>query len=231
MAKWRHGLNSYLKRCKIEKIKRRQRVFELMLDGVVSRRELAAVLGVSQQSIGKDQRAVLKEMEEATRSTMRQRLARRLMQLERAAQKFATEFERSKRRIVKTKTTSTLVLCSGCGGKGGDCTLCGGTGKTKSVTETQEVVQFPGDAMHLKGYVDCVKEMARLERLYPRQSVKVDARQMKTNVVCVKSVFDLSSASPELLLKALRLAGELRRQAISVAEKGEDGQDSGSGQP
>ena len=165
----------------VAQIARRKRLVKLdimLLKGTSSQEEMAAAFGVSQSTICQDIKLIKKRWLEADGEKARAKRAKRIKQLELAAQLAITSFERSRNDAEEITTTTRMEACPRCNGRGettdhDECPHCKGKGEKEMEVTTRKIKGNPGDAAFINTYRDCVKESAKLEALYPRhQAVK-----------------------------------------------------------
>lgn len=191
---------------------RRRKVEQYIRRGFVDQREMAAALGVTQNTISLDVEYILGCWQATEPDVQRDRCSTRIKQLEAIVQEAWNAWELSK---TKSKEVGKLIQpCSTCRGAPQaegqpPCRTCGGTGSV--VTVTRKTKMQTGDPSYLAVIRDCIKECGRLEGLYHPVSKTVN----KTTNVMAVSLPSSGGQSPyagtptELLLQA--------RQALLAA--------------
>lgn len=186
--------------------KRRARVRDMMLKGVVHQDQMAARLGVCQATISKDIKWIFDTWLKDDIRTAKDKRNRRVRQLEMVVQMAIVSFERSRQdaeEITLTKVPRRCPDCKGSGMNGDDnwCETCNGDGTIYAETETRRVKGQAGDSSFLGKFTEAVREMARIENLYPRGGAaarKIEGRVLHAHIGLGN--LDLDKAPAELIL-------------------------------
>lgn len=208
------GRGKHLREMAIVVRERRRKVAEMLIQGVQSQTEMALRLGCSQPTISNDIAAVFDQwLRDDIRKVKRLRLYR-LRQLERAgleayqgyqisrqnAEEVHTAYEREScpecvaRRIKEENTGKKPVKPS----NGSICGTCGGRGYQLVENITRRVKGQAGDAALLRIYLDSLKEIAKLQGLYPKEK---DGKANGLNVHLHANKYDFSKLSTDDLLR------------------------------
>jgi len=144
--------------------------------------DIAARMGVCEATITQDVKAIYATWAAEDSITTKERIARRVRQLELAAREALEGFHRSKNNVESLQTTYDRRECSACAGKkavrGVACRTCDGTGIELVENITRKVTGQAGDAALLKVYLDSVKEAARLQGLYAFVKAKYNRKKL-----------------------------------------------------
>ncbi len=209
---------------------RRAKLEEMILRGVTSKDQMAAALGVTRQTVWRDERWVMENWHRQDVATARRKQALRVKQLESVYRKAMLSYERSTLDAERTTTRMTPRRCASCRGTGfvegtlDWCRSCDGEGLTVNSDVTRETRGQSGNASHLRVALDCIRQIALIEGLYPRGDVTVNKLTVnqQNNVQNV----DLSSAPTDLVLEARRVCLQLssslaRKNGSGGAEEGD----------
>lgn len=210
------GVPSKIRQMQVEARKRRQRVRDYLLRGITSCAEISVALGIRQETIANDLHFIFESwMTQDIRATRKKR-AYRVKQLEFAAHKAILSFERSRQDQEEYQTVATPVPCPECRGTGsvgpeGEewCSTCDGSGRVLNEVVTHRVKGQAGDSSFLRTYIDSIKEIAKLEVLYPRTSAKPVRVEGKVLHAHVHGGIDFSKVSAEAILEAKRAHARL----------------------
>lgn len=206
----------------IAREKRLVKLYDMVLDGHTNQTEMAAAMNVSSSTICQDLKLLYKRIREETVRNMRDmegRLALRIRQLERGAQKSMAGFKRSESPVMQTTTQVRKDVCVACRGTGFAapdewCDVCGGEGVVETEIVTQRASGSPGDSSFLKEYRMTVTELAKLEGLYPEKGEQrhvVEGRVLHAHLHRDEERENRwMGAPPELLLEALRALDKLK---------------------
>jgi hypothetical protein len=192
---------------------RRVRVADLMLRGMTSVAETAAILGVTSMTISRDQREINERWMRTDIKTARLRRTLRIKQLEWSAYEDAVAWERSKKNAEEITTEYIPIACPACNGTGmkdGNeegtewCDTCNGDGKLLKEKVTKRTKGQSGDSKHMANFQSAIKEISRLEGHYPPTgSFKRDASRFPAeSKQQLNQTINFLNAPPELILAA-----------------------------
>lgn len=165
--------------------KRRSNIRDLMLMGI-STVDIAVRLGCSQPTVSNDIQAIFEQWALEDAETTKQKIARRVRQLELSAREAYDGFQRSKNNIETIQTAYERKPCRDCVGKGKQgnrvCKICQGTGEILIENVTRRVTGQAGDPTLLRVYMDSIKEAARIQGLYAYIKAKYNGRKKPREV-------------------------------------------------
>jgi hypothetical protein len=210
--------------------KRRQRIADLMLQGEVSKMKLAAIVGVTTQTITTDMDWIWNYWlhEDIRKSSQHRSIAVRRQLL--AMFEFYQSWQASKQSREQVTTQYIPRPCPKCEGKGrlkrprlddslpqyAVCKTCDGTGKVIEAKVTRTMTGQAGDGSLLEGYAKCVRDIAKLQNLYPtpggkrRSGPELHLHQHgPTNI-------DLSNLPTALLMETQDIFDKLRKSGVTV---------------
>lgn len=211
---------------RMEILRRRRRVSDMLLRGVTSQEQMAARLGVSQPTIALDVRAIYLSWVEGDIKRAVEKRARRVRQLEFAASRSFDAFERSQQNAETVTTEYRQARCPDCRGTtwlNGDpdteewCPTCKGDGTIIVEHVTRQVRGQAGDSSHLGNFWRIIAEIAKMEGCYPtqvniRQKVVQKNQQFNIGAVAVGAV-DYSRVPNEVLIQAMESLERLNQAA------------------
>ncbi len=203
-----------------EQYKQRVRINEverMIVNGETRQWWMALQLNVTDMTISNDVKIIRTRWAKTDEKTGKQRLARRIKQLEKRIQEASDDYEISKWRVFGCKH------CKGFGyiPKQNACPVCDGEGE---IAERK-----PGDATYLRVMKECIVECAKLQGLYP--DVKRDRSSGFAEDRSIVNVFlnapDNEVLAAKMALDRLRLSAQSngRPEVVEarLIESGEQG--------
>lgn len=155
--------------------------------------QVALELGVTPATISNDYRAVMEELKESRHKDSEAIIAQQIAQHQEIIWENWRAWERSKedavRTVVNEEPERECAICSGSGKvrgkdkKSKPCFKCEGKGTLGGIVGTTTVREgrLP-EVSYLRVIVDCMKEIAKLENLYPPEKREVSANVVNWDV-------------------------------------------------
>jgi len=214
-------------------LERRRKVRDLVLQGVFQE-DIAVRLGVCEATITNDVKAIYAKWMDDDKAATKEKIARRVRQLELSAREAYNSFQASKNNVETVQTTydrETCKTCEGTGRKGAKpCKVCEGTGIKLIENITRRQTGQAGDPSLLRVYVESIKEASRLQGLYAyikaRYAKKKDGQPV-VNVMVGNGSIDWSRVPDEKILQiryacaqALESSKALNVSSLPVEENG-----------
>lgn len=192
---------------------RRQRVEEVMLSGPISPSLIAVQFGISEKDAECDINAIRKRWRDNQEDLSDLRI-RRCMQLEKIYTMSLNSFRLSQKGPLEDQTSKDI--CKRCEGEGKEedmpgkfivCQECDGEGMIESTSQVHKAL--PGDPKYLKISADIVKELMKVDGMYPvgqnnATNIQINAASVGGEIaVEVQELF--AGGNQEALLKAQQL--------------------------
>lgn len=199
------------------------KVEQLMEQGLTNQAQLAARLGVSVKSICLYQEEIYRSWRECPPSRTVEKRSLRVRQLEHVVQVANDCFLRSTEPAVQQTTKREEIPCTTCRGWGRvklePCTVCEGKGTVVEEVTTEKVAAGHGDPQFLAIAKDCIREIARLEGLYPSRRItkRVESRVLHAHLV--QGRVEYAQASPDDLIAAKVALERLRGSSTPLIEQ------------
>lgn len=209
----------------IETQRKKNRLEELILKGNTNQIQLAAALNVSNTTISTWIKDIRKDWKEREIVNLDEQRRFRIKQLEHVSTLAFNGFDRSR----KSKEEISLVeeICPRCDGKGSytrneltePCMVCSETGRV--VKEKISVKQSPGDPAFLKIAIETIREIGKIEGVYPvRENNKLLLSATKVNGEVRERIAAIYSDVPDdLLAEALATIDRVEEATKSKRKK------------
>ena len=194
--------------------KRRQKIADLLLMGVVDHIQIAARLDCGDITAYNDIRAIFKQWAIEDKSRMQQKISYRVRQLSLAAREAINSFENSKQSKTNTTTAYKNEPCPNCGEWGvvkkKKCKTCDGKGTVFHEVTTSSKSGTAGDSSFLRTYIDAVKEMATIQGIHHYNKMKASKMKPPRPVFVPTAAYsvDWRCVSDD---KLLQIKGECQR--------------------
>ena len=224
--------NNLPQKKEIEVQRKKIRLEELILKGNTNQIQLSAALGVSTTTIYKWMKDIRIDWQEREIADLDEQRRFRVKQLEHVSTLAFNAFDRSR----KSSEEVSLIeeMCPRCNGRGNvtrneltePCMVCSETGRI--IKEKISVKQKPGDAAFLKVAIESIKEIGKIECIYPvREDNKLLLSATKVNGDVRERVTALYTDVPnDLLVEALatmdrvdKASKESKRKTIETESK------------
>lgn len=207
---------------KIAVLQRRNRVRRDVLGGLQSQGQLAVRYGVSQATISKDIKEILKELREESQYIGPKQVYIAEQRLLDVYSKASNSYELSKKPEEQINTKYVRVKCRSCNGTGFElddkkeetekwCEVCQGKGKVIEEVVTRTVKGQAGDSSFLITMLQTIREWNKMHGNYPSKAEQ--HQHLHLHQGQDQSSVDLSTVSSENLLDAVRVMKRLRDES------------------